>query len=112
MKTKAKEILIETHNWDSIVAFWQDLGYQLEFETDHHSGRLRHPSGGPSIFVAERPLTRRGVAPIGLGALPASLLFGYVWDHFGAPRAFVMGATFVRVSCTWTVTGLETPSRS
>src|SRR4029078_3432577 len=28
---------------------------ELEFETDHHSGRLRHPSGGPSIFVAERP---------------------------------------------------------
>ena len=50
-----KEILIETHNWGSTVAFWQDLGYQLEFETDHHSGRLRHPSGGPSIFVAERP---------------------------------------------------------
>jgi len=56
MKTKGiKEILIETHNWGSMVAFWQDLGYELEFETDHHSGRLRHPSGGPSIFVAERP---------------------------------------------------------
>jgi hypothetical protein len=56
MKTKGiKEILIETHNWGSTVAFWQDLGYELEFETDHHSGRLRHPSGGPSIFVAERP---------------------------------------------------------
>jgi hypothetical protein len=56
MKTKGiQEILIETHNWGSTVAFWQDLGYELEFETDHHSGRLRHPSGGPSIFVAERP---------------------------------------------------------
>jgi len=56
MKTKGiKEILIETHNWGSMVAFWQDLGYELEFVTDHHSGRLRHPSGGPSIFVAERP---------------------------------------------------------
>jgi len=57
MKTKGiTEILIETHNWGSTVAFWRDLGYELEFETDHHSGRLRHPSGGPSIFVAERPL--------------------------------------------------------
>lgn len=56
MKTKGiQEILIETHNWGSTVAFWQDLGYAVEFETDHHSGRLRHPSGGPSIFVAERP---------------------------------------------------------
>jgi hypothetical protein len=56
MKTKGiQEILIETHNWGSTVAFWQDLGYELEFETDHQSGRLRHPGGGPSIFVAERP---------------------------------------------------------
>jgi MFS family permease len=42
---------------------------------------------------------RRGTAfgwfnlAIGLGALPASLLFGWVWDHAGAPSAFVMGAT-------------------
>jgi MFS family permease len=43
---------------------------------------------------------RRGTAfgwynlAIGLGALPASLLFGWVWDHAGAPTAFVMGASF------------------
>jgi hypothetical protein len=56
MKTNGIDgILIETHNWGSSVAFWQDLGYKLEFETDHHSGLLRHPSGGPSIFIAERP---------------------------------------------------------
>ena len=42
---------------------------------------------------------RRGTAfgwynlAIGLGALPASLLFGYVWDHAGAPTAFLMGAS-------------------
>jgi MFS family permease len=41
---------------------------------------------------------RRGTAygwynlAIGLGALPASLLFGWVWDRAGAPAAFVMGA--------------------
>jgi MFS family permease len=41
---------------------------------------------------------RRGTAfgwynlAIGLGALPASLLFGYVWDRAGAARAFEMGA--------------------
>jgi MFS family permease len=41
---------------------------------------------------------RRGTAfgwynlSIGLGALPASLLFGWVWDRAGAPTAFVMGA--------------------
>jgi hypothetical protein len=27
----------------------------MEFETDHNSGRLRHPDGGPYVFVAERP---------------------------------------------------------
>jgi hypothetical protein len=56
MKTNGIEgILIETHNWGASVAFWRDLGYAIEFETDHHSGQLRHPRGGPYIFIAERP---------------------------------------------------------
>jgi MFS family permease len=43
---------------------------------------------------------RRGTAfgwynlAIGLGALPASILFGVVWDHASAGAAFVMGAAF------------------
>src|SRR4051812_7037465 len=43
---------------------------------------------------------RRGTAfgwynlSIGLGALPASVLFGLVWDKAGAPAAFMMGAAF------------------
>jgi hypothetical protein len=48
-------LLIETHNWGKTVAFWKALGFELDFETDHHSGRLRHPRGGPFLFVAERP---------------------------------------------------------
>jgi hypothetical protein len=48
-------VLVETHNFGKTVAFWKSLGFELEFETDHHSGRLRHPAGGPYIFVAERP---------------------------------------------------------
>ena len=48
-------LYIETHNWGKSVAFWQALGFELEFETDHHSGSLRHPAGGASIFMAERP---------------------------------------------------------
>jgi len=51
-------LLIETHNWGKTVAFWQALGFELELETDHHSGQLRHPRGGPYIFVAERPPTQ------------------------------------------------------
>jgi hypothetical protein len=50
-------LYIETHNWGKTVAFWQGLGFDLEFETDHHSGLLRHPAGGPYIFLAEHPET-------------------------------------------------------
>ena len=47
---------------------------------------------------------RRGTAfgwynlAIGLGALPASIMFGYVWDHFGASAAFMMGASLAGVA--------------
>jgi MFS family permease len=57
--------------------------------------------GSERALIADlvRP-ERRGTAfgwfnlAIGLGALPASVLFGWVWDRAGAPAAFVMGATF------------------
>lgn len=56
MATKGIEgFLIETHNYGKSVAFWRGLGFELEFETGHDSGQLRHPGGGPFIFVAERP---------------------------------------------------------
>ncbi len=44
------------------------------------------------------PAHRRGAAfgwfnlAIGLGALPASLMFGAIWDRSGAPNAFLFGA--------------------
>ena len=47
---------------------------------------------------------RRGTAfgwynlAIGLGALPASLLFGFVWDRAGSSAAFLMGAGFALVA--------------
>ena len=57
--------------------------------------------GSERALVADLvPPDRRGTAfgwynlAIGLGALPASLLFGLVWDRAGAPAAFVMGAGF------------------
>lgn len=59
MKTQGIEgWLIETHNWGKTVAFWMGLGYEIEIETDHHSGQLRHPGGGPYLFIAERPPTQ------------------------------------------------------
>jgi len=50
------------------------------------------------------PSTRKGTAlgwynlAIGLGAFPASLLFGAVWDRAGAGAAFVMGASLALVA--------------
>ncbi|HEY7626339.1 MAG TPA: hypothetical protein VH761_04700 [Ilumatobacteraceae bacterium] len=49
-------VYIETHNWGKAVAFWQRLGFEIEFETGHGSGMLRHPAGGPTVFVAEQSL--------------------------------------------------------
>jgi MFS family permease len=50
------------------------------------------------------PRARRGSAfgwynlAIGLGALPASLIFGAIWDRVGAPSAFVFGATLALIA--------------
>jgi hypothetical protein len=77
-------LLVETHNWGKTVAFWQGLGYELEFETDHHSGQLRHPRGGPYIFVAERPPDQALKVVLAIGVADAS--------RFEPPRA----ATVVR----------------
>jgi hypothetical protein len=72
-------ILIETHNWGRTVAFWRDLGYEIEFETDHHSGRLRHRRGGPYIFIAERPPDHRLQVILGVAVSDAA--------QFTAPSA-------------------------
>jgi MFS family permease len=50
------------------------------------------------------PAGRRGAAfgwynlAVGLGALPASLLFGIVWDRFGSSAAFGYGAALALLS--------------
>ncbi|MCE9600817.1 MAG: MFS transporter [Gemmatimonadetes bacterium] len=55
--------------------------------------------GTEKAFVADLvPAARRGTAfgwfnaALGLGALPASVVFGVVWERSGADAAFVMGA--------------------
>lgn len=47
-------VFLETHNWGKAARFFQELGYELEFETDHHSGQLRNDDG-PRLFIAEVP---------------------------------------------------------
>ena len=56
--------------------------------------------GTEKAFVADLiPRARRGAAfgwfnlAIGLGALPASLIFGAIWDRSGAHTAFLFGAS-------------------
>jgi hypothetical protein len=50
-------VFLETHNWGKAAKFFQALGYQLEFETDHNSGQLRN-GDGPYVFIAEVPEDR------------------------------------------------------
>jgi len=58
MATKGIEaIFLTTHNWGKAAKFFQSLGYELEFETDHQSGQLRSATG-PYLFVAEVPTTQ------------------------------------------------------
>jgi hypothetical protein len=47
-------VYLETHNWGTAARFFQSLGFDLEFETDHNSGQLRN-GNGPHVFIAEIP---------------------------------------------------------
>lgn len=56
--------------------------------------------GTEKALVADfAPRSRRGTAfgwfnaTVGIAALPASIVFGLVWDAYGAQAAFLMGAT-------------------
>ena len=50
-------VFLETHNWGQAARFFQALGFQVEFSTDHHSGQLRN-GDGPYLFIAEIPESR------------------------------------------------------
>lgn len=76
-----------THAWHAWALF---AGYGIFFGLTE---------GTELALVADVvPAERRGAAygwyylAIGVGALPASLIFGAVWDRFTAPVAFEMGA--------------------
>jgi MFS family permease len=52
-----------------------------------------------ALIADVAPVERRGAAygwyylAIGIGALPASIGFGMLWDRFGSPTAFTVGAS-------------------
>jgi hypothetical protein len=56
-------VFLETHNWGKAARFFQALGFELEFETDHNSGQLRN-GDGPYLFIAEVPEDREPQARI------------------------------------------------
>ena len=47
-------VFLETHNWGKAAKFFQALGFELDFATDHNSGPLRN-GDGPCVFIAEVP---------------------------------------------------------
>jgi len=66
--------------------------------------------GSERAMIADLvPAASRGTAfgwfnaAVGLGALPASALFGVVWQGYGPPAAFVMGASFAVVAALYLV---------
>ena len=88
MTTQGIELVyLETHNWGKSVAFWQMLGFKLDFETDHHSGVLV-AANGTRIFLAEQaveiPLESTSTSP---SATPTHAGPGHRWRSCGlSPR--------------------------
>lgn len=71
MATKGIEALfLETHNWGKTAKFFQELGYEVEFTTDHGSGRLRNGDGA-YIFLVEVPPSQEPQSQIVLGVADA-----------------------------------------
>jgi catechol 2,3-dioxygenase-like lactoylglutathione lyase family enzyme len=49
-------LFIQTHDYAKSIAFWQALGFEIEYETDHNSGMLRNPANGSGVFLSERSI--------------------------------------------------------
>ncbi|MBX5468192.1 MAG: VOC family protein [Firmicutes bacterium] len=90
-------LYLTTHNWDQSKSFFQALGFDLEFETDHRAGQLR-AKDGPYVFVAEVPAdTPTEMHPVviltGESDLPAgpavAVVSPFTTTHWGAREALV-----------------------
>lgn len=95
-----QQLIITTHNWGLESAFWTQLGYRIEFDTGHNSGQLRHPGGGPTLFIAEVPQdATTGLTPV--LEIPAeedfttppsgSLARDFETTHWGSREALLRG---------------------
>jgi uncharacterized glyoxalase superfamily protein PhnB len=47
-------VFLETHNWGRAAKFFQGLGYEIVFATDHNSGQLCN-GDKPYLFISEIP---------------------------------------------------------
>lgn len=85
-------VFLETHNWGRTAKFFQELGFELEFTTDHESGQLRG-AAGPPVFVAEVPENQQLRAPRLVVEVPADSRPGggvaFEETHYGTREATV-----------------------
>ncbi|MDF0531410.1 VOC family protein [Tsukamurella sp. 8F] len=83
-------VFLTTHNWGAAAKFFTDLGFELDFETDHSSGRLRAPSGGPYLFVAEVPQDQEPQTQVVLRvAAEGAAGVDFTDTHYGTREAVV-----------------------
>lgn len=88
--TGVHHLYVQTRNWGATVAFWQELGFTLAFETGHGSGQLTPPGGGPYVFVEEVGDDVEPVIQISLAAAgdespgePVQVVAGFTPTHWG-----------------------------
>lgn len=96
MTTGFDHLYVETHDWVAALAFWARLGFQLEYDTGHQSGALRHPQGGPTVFLALQSLEDPLATEVYLGALPdyeipagVHVVSPFVESHWGTKVAII-----------------------
>jgi hypothetical protein len=46
-------VYLQTHNWGKAAKFFQALGFELGFSTDHNSGQLRNGDGTREMTVRD-----------------------------------------------------------
>ncbi len=89
---------VETRDFRATVALWTSLGFEVVFETDHLSGQLAHPAGGPYVFVNQvddGPLECHpilGVADANVFAASSTHDYAQQWvpEHWGVMNALIL----------------------
>jgi uncharacterized glyoxalase superfamily protein PhnB len=75
-------VFLETHNWGKAAKFFQALGFDLEFSTDHSSGQFRS-GDGPYVFVAEVPEDRAPGIQVVLKVTEPDAVTPFEDTHYG-----------------------------